>query len=333
MFPEISPLILLLLLFSSHLSSPSLFSSSLLERERDERKKERKKGEATRRDDGGKRREALALAAAEPQKRKTEQRRREREKESTRARARAMNTFMNMFSGNGSGSGGSGSGGGSGGSGSGLLNDWNSYSEAHGSGGGGGGDPFSSSDVENRGSSFMEKSLGDAGSYVNSLVSKGTSSLTQSVTSTTAFMPSGKQWAYFAGFMAAGGLFLSLAIFLFLPMLVIAPAKFATSFTLGCVCIMASFFALRGWKQQLVHMSAKERLPFTGAYVGSIFGTLYASLWMKSYLLSIFFSGVQMFALLYYVSSYFPGGPTGMKMMVSSISSGAMQMIKAIFRS
>ena len=244
-----------------------------------------------------------------------------------------MNTFMNMFSGNGSGSGGSGSGGGSGGSGSGLLNDWNSYSEAHGSGGGGGGDPFSSSDVENRGSSFMEKSLGDAGSYVNSLVSKGTSSLTQSVTSTTAFMPSGKQWAYFAGFMAAGGLFLSLAIFLFLPMLVIAPAKFATSFTLGCVCIMASFFALRGWKQQLVHMSAKERLPFTGAYVGSIFGTLYASLWMKSYLLSIFFSGVQMFALLYYVSSYFPGGPTGMKMMVSSISSGAMQMIKAIFRS
>ena len=297
-----------------------------------ERKKERK---AKRRDATTEGNDERRWRWRRPNHRKdrAEQRRREREKESTRARARAMNTFMNMFSGNGSGSGGSGSGGGSGGSGSGLLNDWNSYSEAHGSGGGGGGDPFSSSDVENRGSSFMEKSLGDAGSYVNSLVSKGTSSLTQSVTSTTAFMPSGKQWAYFAGFMAAGGLFLSLAIFLFLPMLVIAPAKFATSFTLGCVCIMASFFALRGWKQQLVHMSAKERLPFTGAYVGSIFGTLYASLWMKSYLLSIFFSGVQMFALLYYVSSYFPGGPTGMKMMVSSISSGAMQMIKAIFRS
>ena len=155
------------------------------------------------------------------------ERKKERRSDATRRDdgARAMNTFMNMFSGNGSGSGGSGSGGGSGsvGSGSGLLNDWNSYSEAHGSGGGGGGDPFSSSDVENRGSSFMEKSLGDAGSYVNTLVSKGTSSLTQSVTSTTAFMPSGKQWAYFAGFMAAGGLFLSLAIFLFLPMLVIAP--------------------------------------------------------------------------------------------------------------
>ncbi|QDZ24831.1 vesicle transport protein SFT2 [Chloropicon primus] len=148
----------------------------------------------------------------------------------------------------------------------------------------------------------------------------------------TQFMPSQKQWAYFAGFLCSGIFFLSLAIFVMLPMLVIAPAKFATSFTLGCVCVMASFFALRGWKQQLVHMTAKERLPFTGAYLGSIFGTLYASLWLHSYLLSITFSGVQIFALLYYVSSYFPGGSAGMKMMLSSCSSGVFSLFSSMFR-
>ena len=80
-------------------------------------------------------------------------------------------------------------------------------------------------------------------------------------------------------------------------------------------------------------MTAKERLPFTGAYLGSIFGTLYASLWLHSYLLSIFFSGVQIFALLYYVASYFPGGSAGTKMMLSSCSSGFVQLIGAIFKS
>jgi hypothetical protein len=132
--------------------------------------------------------------------------------------------------------------------------------------------------------------------------------------------------------MAAGLFFLSLALFVMLPMLVLAPAKFATSFTLGCVCVMASFFALRGWKQQLIHMVGRERLPFTGAYLGSIFGTLYSSLWLHSYLMSIFFSGVQVFALLYYVSSYFPGGASGVKLLTSSIYSGFVNLLGIIFK-
>ena len=78
-------------------------------------------------------------------------------------------------------------------------------------------------------------------------------------------------------------------------------------------------------------MTALERLPFTGSYLDSILGTLYSSLWLKSYLLSIFFSAVQVLALLWYVSSYFPGGSSGMKMLLGSCSSGFSALVKAIF--
>jgi nitrogen fixation protein len=35
------------------------------------------------------------------------------------------------------------------------------------------------------------------------------------------------------------------------------------SFTLGSFLIMASFMMLKGWKQQLQHMTTAGRLPFT----------------------------------------------------------------------
>ena len=97
----------------------------------------------------------------------------------------------------------------------------------------------------------------------------------------------------FFSLLAAGGVFLLLAFTIFLPVIIIAPSKFAFSFTLGCLCIMAGFSSLRGWKQQLAHMFSKERLPFSAAYLGSIIATLYAALIMKSYLLSLVCSGLQ----------------------------------------
>jgi len=54
-----------------------------------------------------------------------------------------------------------------------------------------------------------------------------------------------------------------------------------------------------------------------------MFGTLYAAMVMHSYVLSIICSGIQMFALLYYILSYFPGGTAGMKL----ISSMAYKMV------
>ncbi|XP_050944288.1 protein transport protein SFT2-like isoform X1 [Cucumis melo] len=75
--------------------------------------------------------------------------------------------------------------------------------------------------------------------------------------------------------------------------MVLMPQKFAICFTLGCCFIIGSFFALKGPKNQLAHMFSKERLPFTVIFIGSMLGTLYVSMGLHSYILSVFFSVLQ----------------------------------------
>ena len=76
-------------------------------------------------------------------------------------------------------------------------------------------------------------------------------------------MPSGQQFAYFAAIMAAGIFFLVTAFTIFLPVIMLAPSKFAVCFTLGSILVMVAFAALRGFKNQVQHMMTSERIPFT----------------------------------------------------------------------
>ena len=76
-------------------------------------------------------------------------------------------------------------------------------------------------------------------------------------------MPTTQQFAYFFAFIGAGLVFMILAFSVFLPVIVIAPSKFALSFTIGSLLVMAGFAALRGLKQQASHMLSASRLPFT----------------------------------------------------------------------
>ena len=89
---------------------------------------------------------------------------------------------------------------------------------------------------------------------------------------------------------------------------------------------------MRGWKQQLAHMLSKERIPFSAAYVGSIVATLWAALIMKSYLLSLLCSGLQMVALLYYILSYFPGGAQGVKFMLTMFANAVASCFGALMK-
>ncbi|KAG6755651.1 hypothetical protein POTOM_041484 [Populus tomentosa] len=153
-------------------------------------------------------------------------------------------------------------------------------------------------------------------------VSKGVSGNFQSATSN---IPSGKALMYFGLFLATGVFFVFTSFALFLPVIVLVPQKFAICFTLGCGFIIASFFALKGPKNQLAHMSSKERLPFTLGFIGSMVGTLYVSMVLHSYFLSVLFSVIQVLALAYYAISYFPGGSTGLKFLSSSLTSSVMR--------
>lgn len=76
-------------------------------------------------------------------------------------------------------------------------------------------------------------------------------------------MPNTMNFTWFLALLGAGLLFSVLAFSLFLPIIILAPSKFAICFTTGSALIMSAFVSLRGWRGQLAHMFSAERLPFT----------------------------------------------------------------------
>mmetsp|Transcript_15159 Transcript_15159/g.40021 ORF Transcript_15159/g.40021 Transcript_15159/m.40021 type:complete len:132 (-) Transcript_15159:67-462(-) len=93
-----------------------------------------------------------------------------------------------------------------------------------------------------------------------------------------------------------------------LPLLVLMPQKFAFVFTGGSLCFLGSFGVLKGFPSLIAHLGSPDRLRLSAAYVGSIAGTLWASLWYRSAILTIVFSGIQIIQLLRFFVSYIPGG-------------------------
>ncbi|KAJ8754827.1 hypothetical protein K2173_015339 [Erythroxylum novogranatense] len=200
-----------------------------------------------------------------------------------------------------------------------LLADWNSYASSR------------DSATETAGSDFgfdleaAVRSANDTVSGTFNVVSKGVRDIPGNLQSATSNIPSGKALMYFGLFLATGVFFVFIAFTMFLPVIVLVPQKFAICFTLGCGFIVGSFFALKGPSSQLGHMISKERLPFTLGFLASMIGTIYVSMVLHSYILSVLFSVIQVLALGYYAISYFPGGSAGMKFLTSSLVSSVMR--------
>lgn len=91
---------------------------------------------------------------------------------------------------------------------------------------------------------------------------------------------------------------LFLAFTFALPLVVISPSKFAFSFSIGSLLILAAFTSLRGWKEQLKHMFSKDRILFSALYLASVFATLYSATAMRSYILSLSCCGLQVQSLV-----------------------------------
>ncbi|WCJ37345.1 Got1/Sft2-like vescicle transport protein family [Euphorbia peplus] len=196
-----------------------------------------------------------------------------------------------------------------------LLSDWNAYAASQ------------DSDAAAYGFDLESavRTTTDKVSGTFNVVSKGVRDLPGSFQSATTNVPSGKSLMYFGVLVAAGVFFIFIAFTMFLPVMVLVPQKFAICFTIGCVFIIGSFFALKGPKNQLEHMTSKERLPFTLGFIGTMVGTVYVSMFLHSYILSVLFSILQVLALSYYVISYFPGGSTGLKFLSSTITSSVLR--------
>uniref|UniRef100_A0A383VCL2 Vesicle transport protein n=1 Tax=Tetradesmus obliquus TaxID=3088 RepID=A0A383VCL2_TETOB len=200
-----------------------------------------------------------------------------------------------------------------------LLADWTSYQQQ--------------SDVEAGGStaaagSGIAAKAEEVGSSITSFFRSGYAAVSDGVTtigntSLETSIPTGQQMVHFFSFLGVGVLFLFFAFFIGLPTLLLSPSKFALFFTIGCCLVLSAFAALKGWCAQMQHMMARERLLFSAGYIGSVVMTLYAALIMKSYVLSLLCSGLQVVALLYYLTSYYPGGTSSVKFMLSMFGSAA----------
>ncbi|KAK9156428.1 hypothetical protein Sjap_003908 [Stephania japonica] len=169
-----------------------------------------------------------------------------------------------------------------------LLADWNSYAASRDVDDSAGGSSTLGFDIESAVRTANDKVTGTF-----SVVSKGVRDLPGNLQSATSNVPSGKSLVYFGFLLASGVFFIFIAFTMFLPVMVLMPQKFALCFTIGCLLIIGSFVALKGPKGQLEHMTSKERLPFTLGFIGSMVGTIYVSMVLHSYILSVLFSILQ----------------------------------------
>ncbi|GAA6001649.1 Sft2p [Rhodotorula paludigena] len=119
------------------------------------------------------------------------------------------------------------------------------------------------------------------------------------------------RWERFLGFLCCIGgaaACFAVAFFIGLPMLALKPRKFAVAFSLGSILFMTGFAVLQGPVAHIKHIFGTERLPFTAAYFGSLFLTLFFALVKHSYLATLVCGAIQCVALVFYFVSYFPGG-------------------------
>ena len=105
------------------------------------------------------------------------------------------------------------------------------------------------------------------------------------------------------------------AALVYLPLMLLAPSKFAMLFTLGSVashCAVAFTYANPlEYVQSLI--SRKDNLLFVGLYFLSVFGTLYSALGAGSYMGTVVCSSVQFGCVIWFFCSYIPGGTTGLR--------------------
>lgn len=123
---------------------------------------------------------------------------------------------------------------------------------------------------------------------------------------------------------ALGSLALAFAT---LPLIVLRPAKFAVSYTIGSALLLCSFALINGPINYAKSLVASDRIMFTAIYLGSLGLTLYSSLISQSYSLALLSSIVQMVAMLWYVASYFPGGVAALSFIASLCTRSARSIL------
>lgn len=113
------------------------------------------------------------------------------------------------------------------------------------------------------------------------------------------------------------------------PFMLLKARKFVLLYTMGSLFTIGSFSLLWGPVNHVKHLCSLGRLPFTAAYFGSMFATLYMAMIVKSTILTAVCAVAQILALIWYFVSYIPGGTTGMKFFTKLFSSAVTKTVSS----
>ncbi|KAL6453297.1 SFT2 Protein transport protein SFT2 [Candida maltosa Xu316] len=122
----------------------------------------------------------------------------------------------------------------------------------------------------------------------------------------------------FACCLGASALCFILCFFMF-PVLALRPRKFGLLWTGGSVLFVVSFGVLQGPYNYMCHLLSRDRIIFTGIFFSSVLLTIYSACILKSSILTVFTSIIEMLAVLYYTLSYFPFGATTLTFFTSYV--------------
>lgn len=111
-----------------------------------------------------------------------------------------------------------------------------------------------------------------------------------------------------------------LAFFVGLPTIVLRPAKFVVFMTLATLLAIGSVMVLQtpgAFMRDLMEGGVEKSLPF-GAMVATQLATLYVAVFVHRYIYIVIFGGCTVLSILYYLSSFIPGGTKGLQILLRS---------------
>ena len=82
---------------------------------------------------------------------------------------------------------------------------------------------------------------------------------------------------------------------LYLPLLVLFPQKFSSLFAMGSMCILIAISLIKGPKNFLNSLMTSQKIKYSAWYALSLTGTLYFSIFAKSYIFAMAFAISQVF--------------------------------------
>lgn len=128
-----------------------------------------------------------------------------------------------------------------------------------------------------------------------------------------------RNYKLFFVLLSLGGLLACLSLF-FLPLIIVAPRKFVSFFSLGSLLILISFLFIYGTKSYFEKLFSKERYIFTIMFFASIFLGIFCAIINSYFFLSLLCAGIQVFTLVIFTLSFIPGGQSGISAIFSSFS-------------